>query len=135
MQSKHHHHLIKSTLFRKHITDKSFTWPEHHLINIILTILWYSIYMYPALVLFELSKCIDWIIYCHMLGFLTFLKAHTHQFYIFRQCMYIVYICMYLHYFITPIYWLASSLLFSPCTLVSSTNKTDCHDITETVLK
>jgi hypothetical protein len=31
--------------------------------------------------------------------------------------------------------WLAAGLWFSPCTLVSSTNKTDCHDITEILLK
>jgi hypothetical protein len=31
--------------------------------------------------------------------------------------------------------WLVSGLLFSPGTLVSSTNKTDCHDITEMLLK
>jgi hypothetical protein len=27
--------------------------------------------------------------------------------------------------------WLVTGQLFSPCILVSSTNKTDCHDITE----
>ena len=31
--------------------------------------------------------------------------------------------------------WLAASLWFSPGTSVSSTNKTDCHDITEILLK
>ena len=31
--------------------------------------------------------------------------------------------------------WLAVDLWFSPGTLVSSTNKTDCHDITEILLK
>jgi hypothetical protein len=31
--------------------------------------------------------------------------------------------------------WLAASQWFSPCTPVSSSNKTDCHDITEILLK
>ena len=31
--------------------------------------------------------------------------------------------------------WLAAGLWFSPGTLVSSTNKTDCHNITEILLK
>jgi hypothetical protein len=31
--------------------------------------------------------------------------------------------------------WLAASQWFSPGTPVSSTNKTDCHDITEILLK
>jgi hypothetical protein len=31
--------------------------------------------------------------------------------------------------------WLATGQWFSPGTLVSSTNKTDCHDITEILLK
>jgi hypothetical protein len=31
--------------------------------------------------------------------------------------------------------WLAAGQWFSPGTLVSSTNKTDCHDITEILLK
>jgi hypothetical protein len=31
--------------------------------------------------------------------------------------------------------WLKASRWFSPGTLVSSTNKTDCHDITEILLK
>jgi len=31
--------------------------------------------------------------------------------------------------------WLATGRWFSPCTLVSSTNKTDSHDITEILLK
>ena len=31
--------------------------------------------------------------------------------------------------------WLAAGLWFSPYSLVSSTNKTDCHDITEILLK
>ena len=31
--------------------------------------------------------------------------------------------------------WLATGRWFSPGTLVSSTNKTDCHDITEILLK
>jgi hypothetical protein len=31
--------------------------------------------------------------------------------------------------------WLAAILWFSPGTPVSSTNKTDCHDITEILLK
>ena len=31
--------------------------------------------------------------------------------------------------------WLATGLWFSPSTLVSSTNKTDCYDITEILLK
>ena len=31
--------------------------------------------------------------------------------------------------------WLATVWWFSPGTLVSSTNKTDCHDITEILLK
>ena len=31
--------------------------------------------------------------------------------------------------------WLVTNLWFSPCTLVSSTNKTDRHDITEILLK
>ena len=31
--------------------------------------------------------------------------------------------------------WLAASRWFSPCTPVSSSNKTDCHDITEILLK
>ena len=31
--------------------------------------------------------------------------------------------------------WLAAGLWFSPCTLVSSTNKTDRHDINEILLK
>ena len=31
--------------------------------------------------------------------------------------------------------WLATGRWFSPCTLVSSTNKSDCHDITEILLK
>ena len=32
-------------------------------------------------------------------------------------------------------HWLAAGLWFSPGTLVSSTNKTDCNDITEILLK
>ena len=31
--------------------------------------------------------------------------------------------------------WLAAGQCFSPGTLVSSTNKTDCHNITEILLK
>jgi hypothetical protein len=31
--------------------------------------------------------------------------------------------------------WLATGLWFSPGTLVCSANKTDCHDITEILLK
>jgi len=31
--------------------------------------------------------------------------------------------------------WLATGLLFSPGTMVSSNNKIDCHDITEILLK
>ena len=31
--------------------------------------------------------------------------------------------------------WPAAGRCFSPCTLLSSTNKTDCHDITEILLK
>ena len=31
--------------------------------------------------------------------------------------------------------WLATGRWFSPCTLVSSTNNTNCHDITEILLK
>jgi hypothetical protein len=31
--------------------------------------------------------------------------------------------------------WFAASLWFSPCTPVSSSNKTDCHDTTEILLK
>ena len=31
--------------------------------------------------------------------------------------------------------WLAAGLWFSPGTLISSTNKTDCHDISERLLK
>jgi hypothetical protein len=39
------------------------------------------------------------------------------------------------HYVIKFVQWLATGPLFSPGTLVSSTNKTDCHDITEIMLK
>ena len=32
-------------------------------------------------------------------------------------------------------HWLAAGQWFSQCTPISSTNKTDCHDITEVLLK
>jgi hypothetical protein len=39
------------------------------------------------------------------------------------------------HYLIKFVGWLATGLEFFPDTLVSSTNKTDRHDITEILLK
>ena len=39
------------------------------------------------------------------------------------------------HYVFTFVQWLAAGLWFSLGTTVSSTNKTDCHDITEILLK
>ena len=39
------------------------------------------------------------------------------------------------HYVIKVCRWIVTGLFFSLCTLVSCTNKTDCHDITEILLK
>jgi hypothetical protein len=81
-------------------------------------------------------------------------KARTNKFYIYRQCTYVVYLCnqclspLKLSVLVSPRRGILDTTLsdkvcqcltaaqwFSPGTPVSPTNNTDCHEITEILLK